>query len=173
MEAFKNLTLSGDMYLSSLYMGELLPRFLVMWLQLCVWEDHKWPNWCPLLRSGHAQKENVWGLILLLFSFLFVCLFICLLSFFFCLPIRLVYSPRFGGQKRPRGRRLRYEDRWLWSRARYLQEWLVCEDDKWCIANQMDGFGIVVSEGVLREEWRVSTSNMRKVLKGYVFILKL
>ena len=81
MEAFKNHTLSGDMYLSSLYMGELLPRFLVLWLQLSVWEDHKWPNWCPLLKSGHAQKENVWGLILLLFSFLFVCLFIYLFLF--------------------------------------------------------------------------------------------
>ena len=104
--------------------------------------------------------------------FFLICLFIYLPFFFFCLPIRLVYSPRFGGQKRPRGRRLRYEDRWLWSRARYLQEWLVCEDDKWCIANQVDGSGIVVSEGVLREEWCVSTSNIPKMLKGYVLILR-
>ena len=130
------------------------------------------PNRRPLPKSGHPLKENVCSLIFLLFSFLFVCLFIYVSSLFACLYVRLVYSPRFGGQKRPRGRRLRHEDRWLWSRSRYLQKWLVCEDDKWNIANQVDGFGIVVSAGVLREEWCVSTSNRRKVLKGDVFILR-
>jgi len=126
----------------------------------------------PLPKSGHPLKENFCSFILSLLSFLFVCLFLYVFSLFACLYVRLVYSPRFGGQKRPRGRRLRYENRWLWSRSRYLQEWLVCEDDKWNIASQVDGFGIVVSEGVLSKEWCVSTSNMQKVLKGDVFILR-
>ena len=82
MEAFKKHTLSGGMYLSSLYMGELLPRFLGLWWQISVWEDRKWPNWRPLPKSRHAEKENVWGLILLLLSYLFVYLF----TFFLFLP---------------------------------------------------------------------------------------
>ena len=135
---------------------------------LCNWAiTHSSLNWYNLGKENEGKCLGFNFVVV----FPLVCLFIYLRFFFsFCLPVRLVYSPRFGGQKRPRGKRLRYEDRWLWSRSRYLQEWLVYKDDKWCIANQVDGSGIVVSEGVLREKWCVSTRNMRKVLKGDVFL---
>ena len=61
-------------------------------------------------QSPGMRRRKMFGFNFVVVFFL-ICLFIYLPFFFFCLPIRLVYSPRFGGQKRPRGRRLRYEDR--------------------------------------------------------------
>ena len=80
----------------------------------------------------------------------------------------LVCSPGLGGQKRSCWRRLRHEDRWLWFRSRYLQEWLICDDEQWCFANEVDGYRIIVFEGVLREKWCVSTSN-KTMYKGRIW----
>ena len=95
--------------------------------------------------------------------------FLLVPDFLFLLLIifhHLVCSPGLGGQKRSCWRRLRHEDSWLWFRSRYFQEWLICDDEQWCFANEVDGYRIIVVEGVLREKWYVSTSNIKQCIKG-------
>ena len=127
----------------------------------------------------HFTPRDVLGAICILsFHNIYrhVCSFLFLISCFcfslfktylFC----LVCSPRLGGQKRPCWKRLRHEDRWLWSCSRYLQEWIICEDEQWCFANEVDGDRIIVFEGVLREKWCVSTNNIKNVWRKNIKIL--
>ena len=107
-------------------------------------------------------------LLLLLFPSCFWFLAWFCISFFKTHLFYLVCSPRLGGQKHSCWRRLRHEDRWLWSRSRYLQEWIICEDEQWCIANEVDGDRIIVFEEVLREKWCVSTKNIKKMYEGRI-----
>ena len=115
--------------------------------------------------SRHYRLSKISGLIIIIIiiiSFLFLISWFCI-SFFKTYLFYLVCSPRLGSQKHSCWRRLRHEDRWLWPRSRYLQEWIICADEQWCFANEVDGDRIIVFEGVLREKWCVSTNNIKNV----------